>query len=142
MEQERELTVKAGIYKSTGLTGLAGIIAETAASLAMASAAFAQAKQGFQGKASLAAAYTGMSYLINAVVLATPYFLTKNVLAAITTSVSFGVVIIAFISWYNSVMSSSHFKRDFTELAGIMLGATFALFLFGTVVRILFGIMV
>ncbi len=131
-----------GIYKSTELTGLAGIIAGAAASLAMASAAFAQAKQGFQGKASLAAAYTGISYFVNAVVLATPYFLTKNMLAAITTSVSFGVVIIAFISWYNSVMSSSHLKRDFAELAGIMLGATLALYVLGTLVRVLFGITV
>jgi len=131
-----------GIYKSTELTGLAGIIAGAAASLSMASAAFAQAKQGFQGSASLAAFYTGISYFVNAVVLATPYFLTKNMLAAITTSVSLGVVIIAFISWYNSVMSLSNFKRDFVELAGIMLGATFALFLFGTMVRVLFGITV
>jgi vacuolar iron transporter family protein len=131
-----------GIYKSTELTGLAGIIAGAAASLAMASAAFAQAKQGFQGSASLAAAYTGVSYFINAVILATPYFLTRNMLTAISTSVIFGVVIIAFVSWYNSVMSSSHFSRDFAELAGIMLGATCALYLFGTLVRVLFGITV
>ena len=131
-----------GIYKSTELTGLAGIIAGAAASIAMASAAFAQAKQGFQGSSTLAAAYTGLSYFVNAVVLATPYFLTRTMLTAIVTSVSFGIAIIAFISWYNSVMTSSHFKRDFIELAGIMLGATLALFVFGTTVRILFGITV
>ncbi len=79
------------------IPSLAGIIAGAVTSLAMASAAFAQAKQGFQGKASLAAAYTGISYFVNAVILATPYFLTRNMLAAITTSVSLGVVIIAFI---------------------------------------------
>ena len=39
-------------------------------------------------------------------------------------------------------MSSSHFKRDFAELAGIMLGATLALYVFGTLVRVLFGITV
>jgi vacuolar iron transporter family protein len=131
-----------GIYKSTELTGLAGIIAGAAASLAMASAAFAQAKQGFQGNARLAAAYTGVSYFISAVILATPYFLTKNMLEAITTSVVFGTIIIASVSWYNSVMSSAHFTKDFLELAGIMLGATFALFIFGTVIRILLGITV
>jgi vacuolar iron transporter family protein len=68
-----------GIYKSTELTGLAGIIAGAAASLAMASAAFAQAKQGFQGSASLAAAYTGVSYFINAVILATPYIFLPEI---------------------------------------------------------------
>ena len=40
-----------GIYKSTELTGLAGIVAGGAASIAMASAAYAQAKQGFEGRA-------------------------------------------------------------------------------------------
>jgi len=37
-----------GIYHSTEITGLAGIVAGAAASIAMASAAYAQAKQGFQ----------------------------------------------------------------------------------------------
>ena len=55
-----------GIYKSTELTGLAGIVAGAAASLAMASAAFAQAKQGFEGSPGLAAAYTGGSYFVAA----------------------------------------------------------------------------
>jgi VIT1/CCC1 family predicted Fe2+/Mn2+ transporter len=131
-----------GIYKSTELTGLAGIIAGAAASIAMASAAFAQAKQGFQGSARLAAAYTGISYFVSAVFLATPYFLTKGMITAITSSVVVGVVMIAFISWYNSVMTEGHFRRDFTELAGIMLGATLALYAFGTVIRLLLGITV
>lgn len=131
-----------GIYESTELTGLAGIVAGAAASIAMASAAFAQAKQGFQGSASVAAIYTGISYFVNAVILATPYFITRDMFTAITTSVAFGVVIIGFISWYNSVMSESSFKKDFAELAGIMLGATLALYLFGSLVRLLFGIAV
>ncbi len=38
-----------GIYHSTEITGLAGIVAGASASIAMASAAYAQAKQGFQG---------------------------------------------------------------------------------------------
>lgn len=131
-----------GIYKSTELTGLAGIIAGAAASLAMASAAFAQAKQGFHGSASLAAVYTGISYFVNAVILATPYFLTKDMITAIATSLVFGVTIIAFVSWYNSVMSESGFAKDFAELAGIMLGATLALYIFGTIIRVLLGITV
>src|SRR6266513_2533635 len=61
-----------GIYNSTELTGIAGIVAGAAASVAMASAAFAQAKQGFEGSPGLAAAYTGGSYFVAAVVLALP----------------------------------------------------------------------
>jgi len=129
-----------GIYHSTEITGLAGIVAGAAASIAMASAAYAQAKQGFQGSPSISAVFTGVSYFINAIVLAAPYFFTQSQEAAIGTSIVFAVVIIAFISYYNSVVSQSHFLRDFSELAGIMLGASAALFLFGLVVRSVFGI--
>ena len=125
-----------GIYNSTLITGLAGIIAGAAASIAMASAAYAQAKQGFQGSAGLSAFYTGISYFVSAVILATPYFLTEDKYLAIFSSLVLGVLIIAFISYYNSVLSEESFKRDFAELAGIMLGATVALYFLGEVVRI------
>ena len=129
-----------GIYKSTELTGLAGIVAGAAASLAMASAAFAQAKQGFEGSPGLAAGYTGGSYFVAAVALALPYFLTKTMLVAITSSVVVGLGIIAFVTWYNSIIVGSRFVREFSELAGVMLGATVALYVFGSIVRAVFGI--
>jgi VIT1/CCC1 family predicted Fe2+/Mn2+ transporter len=129
-----------GLYNSTELTGLAGIVAGAAASIAMASAAFAQAKQGFQGSTTLAAAYTGISYFVAAIILATPYFLTKSMTVAISTSLIFAVLIILFISYYNSVISSSKFMRDFAELTGVMFGATAGLYFFGFVIRSLLGI--
>jgi VIT1/CCC1 family predicted Fe2+/Mn2+ transporter len=129
-----------GIYHSTELTGLAGIVAGAAASIAMASAAYAQAKHGFAGSSTLAAAYTGISYFVSAVILALPYFLTKSMLIAIITSLIFGIFIIAFVSWYNSVISDGNFRRDFGELSGIMLGASLALYIFGQLVRTFLGI--
>lgn len=129
-----------GIYSSTELTGLAGIVAGAAASIAMASAAYAQAKQGFQGSASISAVFTGVSYFVNAVILAMPYFLTKVMGVAIGISIFLAIVIIAFISYYNSIISNAHFFRDFGELAGITLGASAALFVFGLVIRSVIGI--
>jgi VIT1/CCC1 family predicted Fe2+/Mn2+ transporter len=123
-----------GIYKSTLITGLAGIVAGAAASIAMASAAYAQAKQGFQGSAGLSAFYTGISYFVSALILATPYFLTGDRYLAIGVSLVLGIFIIAFISYYNSVISEVGFTRDFLELAGIMLGASGALYVLGVVV--------
>lgn len=129
-----------GIYNSTELTGLAGIVAGLAASIAMATAAYAQAKQGFKGSAALAAMYTGVSYFVSAVLLALPYFLTSTMLYAITVSLVVGMIIIALATWYNSIMSGSNFKRDFMELAGIMLAATIVLFIFGLAIRSVFHI--
>ncbi len=129
-----------GIYNSTFLTGLAGIVAGAAASIAMASAAFAQAKQGFSGSAKVAAGYTGVSYFIGAVILASPYFIIHDPIMAIISSLALGTAMVAFVSWYNSIMSGSNLTRDFLEIVGVMLGATMVLFILGFVIRHVFGL--
>ena len=129
-----------GIYNSTELAGFAGIIAGAAASIAMASAAYAQAKTGFKGSAALSAVYTGLSYFVTAVILATPYFLTRVMIDALGASLFFAILLIAFISFYSAVISGAEFKKDFIEITAIMLGATAALYLLGTAIRILTGV--
>jgi vacuolar iron transporter family protein len=129
-----------GIYGRTELAGLAGIIAGMAASIAMASAAYAQAKQGFQGSARWSAIYTGVSYMVTAVLLATPYFLTKNMVGALGTSLVIGVTLVAAMTFYDTVISARPFKRQFVEIAGIILVASLALFIVGTIVGQFLGI--
>ena len=129
-----------GIYHSTRLAGLAGVIAGAAASLAMSSAAYAQAKQGFQGSASKSAAYTGVSYFATALILATPYFLTGKMTYALSVSLTLAVALIAFISFYSSVISEKPFTRDFIEMTGIMFGATIALYILGTIIHAFVGV--
>lgn len=129
-----------GIYNSTELAGLAGIVAGAAASIAMASAAYAQAKAGFKGSAGMSAVYTGISYFVTAVILATPYFLTKIMLNALFASLIMAVLVIAFVTFYGSVISGSPFRKDFAEVTGIMLGATVALYVIGLAIRYLTGI--
>jgi len=129
-----------GIYNRTEYAGLAGVIAGAAASLAMASAAFAQAKQGFQGSAKMSAVYTGVSYFITAIILATPYFLTRVMVYALASSLSLAVVILVMISYYSTVISGKPFIRDFLEILMIMFGVTVALYLFGYFIRASLGI--
>ncbi len=131
-----------GIYDSTRLTGLAGIVAGAAASIAMASAAYAQAKQGFSGSASVSAAFTGVSYFASAVALATPYFLTENMIGAVSASITFAIIILAVTNYYNSVITEKSFIRDFAEMVGITFGATIALYILGQIIRSYFGITV
>src|SRR6266702_5336505 len=123
-----------GIYNRTELAGIAGVVAGMAASIAMASAAYAQAKQGFEGSAKWSAIYTGVSYMITAILLALPYFLTGNMAGALGISLVVGVVLVATMTFYDSVISARTFKRQFGEIAGIILAASLALFVIGTVV--------
>ncbi len=129
-----------GIFNKTEYAGLAGVIAGGAASLAMASAAFAQAKQGFQGSARLSAVYTGVSYFITAIILATPYFLTESMIYALTTSMILAVIILALITYYSTVISGKPFLRDFLEILGIMLAVTLVLYVFGYFAGVTTGI--
>jgi len=129
-----------GIYGKTELAGLAGIIAGLAASIAMASAAYAQAKQGFEGSAKWSAIYTGVSYMITAVLLALPYFLTANMAGALGTSLVIGVILVAAMTFYDTVISRRHFIRQFAEIAGIIMAASLVLFIIGTVVGQFLGI--
>jgi VIT1/CCC1 family predicted Fe2+/Mn2+ transporter len=129
-----------GIYSSTELTGLAGIVAGAAASLSMASAAYAQAKQGFVGSAKIAAMYTGISYFISAIILASPYFFTSDLEIALIVSLIFGTFIIATVTWYNSIMTRNKFKKNFLQLTLIMVAATIILFFFGLLIKHIFGI--
>lgn len=131
-----------GIYDKTEIAGLAGVVAGAAASLAMASAAYAQAKQGFHGSARRSAVYTGVSYFISAIFLATPYFLTSSMVYALGSSLSLAVVIVAFITYYSTVISNKPFLRDFLEILAIMFGATIALYIFGYFVGMRLGVKV
>jgi VIT1/CCC1 family predicted Fe2+/Mn2+ transporter len=131
-----------GIYNSTEIAGLAGIIAGAAASLAMASAAFAQAKQGFQGSAKLSALYTGVSYFITAVILASPYFMTKDMIEALGVSLLLAVIILVVTTYYGAVIRAQPFTKDFAEITLIMFGATATLYIFGYFIRLTTGITV
>ncbi len=131
-----------GIYKVTELAGIAGIVAGMAASIAMASAAYAQAKQGFEGSAKWSAIYTGVSYMITAVLLAAPYFLTSVMAGALGTSLVIGVLLVAAMTYYDSIISARAFKRQFAEISGIILAASLALFIAGTLIRQLLGIVI
>jgi vacuolar iron transporter family protein len=123
-----------GLFDKTEIAGLAGVIAGGAASLAMASAAFAQAKQGFQGSARLSAVYTGVSYFVTAVILATPYFLTTNMLLALFSSLSLAVVLLAISTWYSVVIQQKFFLRDFVEILAILFATTIVVFALGAFV--------
>jgi VIT1/CCC1 family predicted Fe2+/Mn2+ transporter len=123
-----------GLFEKTEIAGLAGVVAGGAASLAMASAAFAQAKQGFSGSARLSATYTGVSYFVTAIILATPYFLTSSMILALGTSLGLAVVILAITTWYSIVIQQKPFLRDFLEILAILFGTTILVFLLGSFV--------
>jgi len=129
-----------GIYTDTFKAGLAGLIAGVAASIAMASAAYNQAKQSDNVKASSAATYTGIAYVITALLLALPYFIVHDILEALVISLLISIAILAYIALYAHVLFKRNFFRELGETTGIIFGATLALYVFGEAVRIYFNL--
>jgi len=129
-----------GIYTDTFKAGLAGLVAGVAASIAMASAAYNQAKQSEGVKASSAATYTGIAYVITALLLALPYFMVHDLLEALLISLLISIAILAYIALYSHVLFNRNFFRELGETTGIIFGATLALYVFGEAIRIYFNL--
>ena len=78
--------------------------------------------------------------MITAVFLALPYFLTGSMASALATSLIIGVILVAAMTFYDTVISARPFKRQFGEIAGIILAASLVLFVAGTLVGQYLGI--
>src|SRR3989442_12874458 len=104
-----------GIFNLTEIAGVNGIVAGMAASIAMASAAYAQAKQGFEGSAKWSAIYTGVSYMITAVLLALPYFLTANMAGVLWGSLVIRGAPVVAVTFFHTGNSGAHFLCHVSE---------------------------
>ncbi len=130
-----------GVYSDTIKAGLAGLVAGVAASIAMSSAAYAQSKQlGASLRPGLAAMYTGIAYLLTAVLLATPYFLIHEIFLALIISLILSIGVLAYISLYSMILMERSFLRELVETTLIIFGATITLYLFGEFVNRVLGI--
>jgi len=131
-----------GAAQSTLYAGVTGLIVGFSAAISMASAAYLQAKQEAGRNPVSSALATGAAYIAAVVLLAIPYFVTHSMLIAFTASVLVGVALIAFFTYYSSVIGGRPFLREFLESTGLMLGTAFGSYLFGEALGSYFGIRV
>jgi len=129
-----------GVTSSTLIAGVAGLVVGFAAAIAMASAAYLQAKHEAAKSPSLSAIYTGVAYLAAVALLAFPYFLTGNMQYAFSASIGFAVLLIAGFTFYGAIISETGFVKAFVQSIALTLGTAFAAFVFGEVLGNLFGI--
>jgi VIT1/CCC1 family predicted Fe2+/Mn2+ transporter len=80
--------------------------------------------------------------MFTAIFLALPYFLTRSMTTALGISLVVGVALVAMMTYYDTVISARKFKRQFAEIAGIILAASLALYIAGTLIRQLLGIVI
>ncbi|MCS7162947.1 MAG: VIT1/CCC1 family protein [Bacteroidia bacterium] len=127
-----------GVSHKPILAGIAGLIVGFSASIAMASAAYLQAKQNPEVSPIRSAAYTGLSYLLAVLLLALPYFLAAHMGVAFWSSVCLATLLIGGFAYYSATIFNRNFRGEFLESLGV-LGATSALsYGFGEALRYFF----
>ena len=136
-----------GVTNSTLFAGVSGLIVGISAAISMGSAAYLQAKQdpspkGAYGHRSAwtSAVITGISYILSVVLLAVPYFLTKNMSVAFALSIVVGMTLIALLTFYSAVVFDRRFWREFLETVGLMLGTAAITFVLGGFLGKVFGL--
>jgi Uncharacterized membrane protein len=129
-----------GVTTSTIIAGIAGLVVGVSASIAMASAAYLQSKQSESLNPKISAIYTGVFYILTAVVLAIPYFLTHNMFFAFFSSLAVAITLIGFFNFYSSIIFERNFYKEFLTSSVLILVTATISFIFGELLGNLFGI--
>ncbi|MBI5415851.1 MAG: rubrerythrin family protein [Candidatus Omnitrophica bacterium] len=129
-----------GVTSSTLFAGISGVIVGFSAAISMGSAAYLQAKHDPHRSAWTSAVITGVSYIFSVVMLAVPYFLTRNMSQAFMLSTLVGMLLIALLTFYSAVVFDRRFWREFLETVGLMLATAAVTFVLGVFIGKTFGI--
>ena len=131
-----------GLTTSTLIAGLAGLIVGFSASISMGAAAYMQSKYSRDKSISpwKAGIFTGISYLISVILLAIPYFLSKDMIVAFASSIVIASMLILIFSFISSVLEKKSLAREFMENILLIMLVSFASFMFGEFLAKTFGI--
>lgn len=123
-------------FQNTRMIALSGLVTGIAAALSMAASEYLSTKTEKSGKEPLkAAVYTGIAYIITVALLILPYLIFSNYFVALAVMMVSVFVIIAFFSFYMSVLRDEKFSKHFFSMAGISVGVALISFLFGSVIQ-------
>ncbi len=127
--------------RNNQLISLAGLITGIAAALSMVASEYLSTRAEDSGKkATTAALYTGIAYIITVVLIISPFFLPVSPYASIMITLMVGVVLIAIFTFYVSVVQDLSFKKRFAEMTSISLGVALLSFAIGSVARVFLGV--
>ena len=129
-----------GAFSNNTMAGLIGLIAGLSASISMGVASYTQAKQVGILKPLTASFYTAISYMIVAALLALPYFIVASMLHAFVAMILVAVGVIAYMSFYASVLQGRKYHRELLENTTLVLGVSVLLYMIGSAIRSLLEI--
>ncbi|MHB9034680.1 MAG: VIT1/CCC1 transporter family protein [Anaerolineae bacterium] len=126
------------------LVAVTGLITGIAAALSMASSEYFSKRADASTRAVSSAFYTGLTYLLTVVLLVLPFIVLPSrgswIFVSLGITIVITVLIILAFNFYISVAKSVTFRNRFLEMLFITLGVAALSFLFGLVVRSVFGV--
>jgi len=117
------------------IVAIAGSITGIAAALSMAGSEYLSTKEEAVKNPLKASVYTGIAYILVVFLLILPYFIFKNPLISLATTVALALLIIFIFNFYISVAKKLSFKKRFFEMAVISLGVASLSFFIGLFLR-------
>ncbi|MFO7942148.1 MAG: hypothetical protein R6U92_05865 [Bacillota bacterium] len=119
---------------------MSGLITGVAASLSLAASEYLSQKTEDHAQRTLkSAAYTGMTYIVTAIILILPYLTMGNHYRALATTVLAAILIIAVFDYYISVAKDYDFRARFLEMTAISLGVAILTLFIGYAIRATMG---
>lgn len=129
-------------FEHAQTVGITGAIMGVAASLSMAASSFLEARENPDKtiRATVYAAYTGISYILTTAVLVLPFFLFPRIATALAVMFAGAVVAIMAYNFYIAVAKGQSFARRTSQMLLITLGVAMVSFAIGYGVHRYFGI--
>jgi len=129
-----------GAFSNTLSAGLTGLLAGFSAAISMAVASYAQARHEKGKNPKLAAFFTGSAYIAVVLVLAAPYFILQDLVAAFASMIIAALIVVAYMSYLSAILRDESFQREFVRTAGLILGVSALLYILGDVLSKLLGV--
>ena len=128
-------------FQNTRIISIAAIITGLAAALSMAVSEYLSKKtEKSTHIAYKSAIYTGTSYLITVILLIFPFLIIKNSFIALAVTIGIAILIIFLFTLYLSRLRHYNFKERFFEMFTLSMGVAAISFIFGLLIRNLFGV--
>lgn len=123
-------------FQNTRMIALSGLVTGIAAALSMAASEYLSTKAEKTKKEPVKASiYTGIAYIVTVVLLILPYLIISNYFIALAVMMTTVFAIIAFFSFYMSVLKDEKFSQNFVSMAAISIGVALVSFLFGYMIK-------
>lgn len=123
-------------FQNTRMIALSGLVTGIAAALSMAASEYLSTKAEKTKKEPVKASiYTGIAYIVTVVLLILPYLIIRNYFIALAVMMTTVFAIIAFFSFYMSVLKDEKFSQNFVSMAAISIGVALVSFLFGYLIK-------